>query len=196
VKPPKPKPKPARKPKAAPVPAPEPTPPVTRLVGGTPAFPNEEAKAKRPGVEYEPSEKDRRTVDSMGTWAQQKEIAKVLGISEMTLRKHFREQLDTAFLRAQDGMWRSLYRQGLGSPARKADPKRGTPASPAIPPNVQATIKWLEFRAGASARITVVDGGKEVDPKQLSDADLDREIERLRRTPAVMRAARGQGTVH
>lgn len=169
---------PARKPKpAAPV---NPAPP---------------AKAKRPGVAYEPSEKDRRTVDSMGTWAQQREIAKVIGISEMTLRKHFREQLDTAFLRAQDGMWRSLFRQGMGSPARKADKAKGIPASPAIPPNVQATIKWLEFRAGASARVTVIDGGAEADLKTMSDTEVADRLAKVSRSPAVLRATKA-ATVH
>jgi hypothetical protein len=171
---------PSRKSKAAPPPPPQPAP----------------VKAKRPGVLYEPTDKDRRTVDSMGTWASQAEIAKVIGISEMTLRKHFREQLDTAFLRAQDGMWRSLYRQGMGSPARKGDPQKGIPASPPTPPNVQATIKWLEFRAGASSRVTVVDGGTEVDPKELSDADLEARRRQLLRHPAVAKAEKASGTVH
>jgi hypothetical protein len=38
--------------------------------------------------------------------------------------------------------------------------------------DVQATIKWLEFQAGASARATIVDGGTEVDPATLSDVEI------------------------
>lgn len=175
----------ARKPKAAPPtkrkrsPEPAPTPPV-----------------KRNGVTYVPSDQDRRTVESMSRWNQgPEEIARVVGISPTTLRKHFSQELGTAFLRAQDMMWRSLFNQGLGSPARKADKAKGIPGSPAIPPNVKATIAWLEFKAGASARVTVIDGGSEVDPSALSDTEIADRLAKLKRSPAVQRAAKAT-TVH
>lgn len=80
----------------------------------------------------------------------QDEICAVLGITGKTLRKHFEHELRTAFIRAKDSMWRSLFNQGVGSPARVDE--NGQLVSPPIPPNVKATIAWLQFQAGASDR--------------------------------------------
>jgi hypothetical protein len=172
--------KPAVKPAARPAPksAAKPAPPPPQ-----PA----QRPAHRPP--YVPTDQARRTVEAMAAGnLGQDEICMVLRISAMTLRKHFRHELDTAFIRAQDTMWRSLFNQGVGSPARKGDPARGIPATPATPPNVKATIAWLEFRANASKRVTVVDGGTEVDPKKLSDTEIAAHIARLSRTGVVSRA--------
>lgn len=107
------------------------------------------APPKRPAhrPSYKPSEKDRRTVEAMAAGnLPQAEICIVLGISKKTLRKHFPHELATAFIRAKNTMWVSLFNQGLGSREDK------------IPPNVKATIAWLEFKGGAT-RGQPPDGG-------------------------------------
>lgn len=154
-----------------------------------------ETKPKRPGILWVPTAQDIRTVRSMATWATHNEIAKVLGKSHVTLRKHFRAELDNGFLQAQDRVWRSLFNQAVGSPARAADKARGLPAVEAVPPNVKAAIAWLEFKGGASKRVTIVDGGTEVDPRMASESDLDAEIARLQKRPAVQKHMK-TATVH
>lgn len=84
---------------------------------------------------YEPSEKDRASVRALTAYgAPQADIAAVIGCDEKTLRKHFREELDTGAVQANAKVAESLY-------------KKATSEGPS---SVAAAIFWLKARAGWS----------------------------------------------
>jgi len=90
---------------------------------------------KNPGGRppYSPAEKDRSMVKTMcGFGIPQADIATVLKIDEKTLRKHFREELDTGTITANTAMAQNLYKKAMGDG----------------PAAVTATIFWLKCRAG------------------------------------------------
>lgn len=79
---------------------------------------------------YKPSEKDRAMVQTMASvGVQQDEIARCLGIAPKTLRRHFRQELDTATSLANAAVAQRLFTSA----------KAG---------NVAAMIFWLKCRAG------------------------------------------------
>jgi hypothetical protein len=161
-------PKPKRKP-APPIP-----PPAAPKIGHRPP--------------YEPTDKDRLTVKVMVAGGiEQTAIAGVLGISHVTLRKYFRREIDTGAAEIGAQIVASLITMAVG--------QKPAPGRNAVTPNVNAAKWYTQARMGWSERITVVDGGTETDPRTMSDADLDAEIARLRRRPAVVRAAKAT-TVH
>lgn len=85
----------------------------------------------RPG--YKPTDKDRSMVKTMcGYGIPQADIATVLKIDLKTLRKHFREELDTGIITANTAMAQNLYKKAMGDG----------------PSAVTATIFWLKARAG------------------------------------------------
>lgn len=99
-------------------------------------------KGGRP--KFEPDAEQRKTVNAMaGYGIPQPDIARVIGIDPKTLRKHFRDELDTGETIATARVAESLYKQATGD-GRSA---------------VSAAIFWLKARAGWSERIEV--GGKE-----------------------------------
>jgi hypothetical protein len=59
------------------------------------------------------------------------DIARVVGIDAKTLRKHYREELDTGHIKANSRIAESLYRKALGDG----------------PQSVTAAIFWLKTRA-------------------------------------------------
>jgi hypothetical protein len=82
---------------------------------------------------YEPTEKERRQVKTLsGMGIPDYEIAKVMQVSEPTLRKYFAHELDIGHIEANAQVAQSLFRQ----------------ATHAEKPNVAATIFWLKCRAG------------------------------------------------
>jgi hypothetical protein len=83
---------------------------------------------------HEPTEKDRRQVRVLSgmVGATHEEIAAVLGISEPTLRKYYREELDASPMEANAKVAQSLFRQAT-------NPDK---------PNVVAAIFWMKARAG------------------------------------------------
>lgn len=82
---------------------------------------------------HEPSEKDRKTVESMtGYGVPEDDIARVLGVSRPTLRKWYSHELDTGHIKANSQVAQSLYQKAMGS---------GQGA-------VTACIFWLKVRAG------------------------------------------------
>lgn len=95
-------------------------------------------EARGPGrPEYDPSEKDRRMVETMaGFGVPQVEIARSLRIDAKTLRKHFPDQIDQGALKANMLVAQNLHRIALGN-GREA---------------VTACIFWLKARAGWSDR--------------------------------------------
>jgi hypothetical protein len=173
------KPPPKRKPAAAPAP-PSPAKRRTRKPAIVPAeTPPPDKPARR--QPYVPTDRDRSQVSALtGLGIPQVQICALLGgISVSTLHRHYRPEIDTAAARAVARVAESLYNRAL-----KGD--------------VNAMKFFLENRARDqwSERVTVIDGGTEVDPATLSDADLDADIARLKRRPAVARALKATGTVH
>ena len=83
--------------------------------------------------EYEPSEKDRAAVQTMAAYGiSQAEIAAVVDCDVKTLRKHFRQELDTAATQANARVAAALF-------------KKATSDGPS---SVAAAIFWLKARAG------------------------------------------------
>jgi hypothetical protein len=82
---------------------------------------------------HEPSEKDRKQVEAMASYGiPGKDIARVLNISEPTLLKWYRYELDTGHIKANSLIAQSLFQKATGS---------GNGA-------VAACIFWLKVRAG------------------------------------------------
>ena len=96
--------------------------------------------------EYQPTEKDRSTVQTMTAYGiPQGEIAVVLGIAPQTLRKHFRFELDTAASQANARVAAALYKKATGDG----------------PGAIAAAIFWLRARAGWSVVSDDAPGKKE-----------------------------------
>lgn len=82
---------------------------------------------------FAPTEKDRATVKSMSAFGiPDYEIAKVLGITPRTMRKHFWQELEVGHIEANAKVAQSLFKKATGD---------GNQA-------VQAAIFWLRARAG------------------------------------------------
>lgn len=110
----------------------------TSWVAGQPS-PNPDG---RPG--HIPTVTGRRTVEAMAAVGiPQSEIARVLEIDDKTLRLHYREELDTAAIKANARVAQSLYSMAVG------DPKNG------IPPSFQAAKWWTQSRMGWKATVEV-----------------------------------------
>jgi hypothetical protein len=91
---------------------------------------NEKAGTRRG---YLPTKKDRDMVRTMsGHGIKQLEIATVLNIDLKTLRKYFREELDTGAISAVAEMSQNLWKKAMGDG----------------PASVTATIFWLKARGG------------------------------------------------
>lgn len=83
--------------------------------------------------EHLPEPSQRRQVEAMaGYGVPEANIARVLGIDPKTLRKHYREELDTGHIFANARVAESLFRKATGD-GRQA---------------VTAAIFWLKTRAG------------------------------------------------
>lgn len=93
----------------------------------------DEAKGGRPP--HVPTAKSRKLVEQMsGTGAPTPDIGKMLGIDAKTVRKYYREELDSGFIKANHAVSGSLYRQATKG-------------------NVAAAIWWEKTRQGRSERI-------------------------------------------
>src|SRR5579862_4150777 len=68
---------------------------------------------------HQPDKKSRALVETLSLTEKQEDIARVLGIDEKTLRKHYREELDLAAIEANTMVWRSLHLMASG-PRRHA----------------------------------------------------------------------------
>ena len=88
-------------------------------------------KVGRPS--HKPTEKERQQVETMaGFGIPELDIARVIGISMMTLRKWYPEELATGAIKANSQVAQSLYQKALGN---------GNGA-------VAACIFWLKVRCG------------------------------------------------
>lgn len=87
---------------------------------------------------HKPTDASRKQVEALASYGiPQPEIAGVLGITDRTLRKYYRKELDTAETKANAMVAQNLFRQ-----ATRDDPK-------AIP----AAIFWMKTRAKWSEKI-------------------------------------------
>ena len=84
--------------------------------------------------EFTPTEAQRAQVKAMAAYGvPQDDIAKVIGCSSPTLRKHFWSELDTAAIEANTRVAQSLFRKAVEGTGKEA---------------VTAAIFWLKCRAG------------------------------------------------
>ena len=120
-----------------------------------------------PQKAHEPTDQTRKTVEAMTAYGiPQAEIARVIGVSIVTMRKYYRDEIDTAAAKANARVAERLYKTAI------SDGREG----------VTAAIFWLKTRAGwretNRTEVTGPDGGPVaiteirrviVDPKK--DAD-------------------------
>lgn len=102
---------------------------------------------------YKPTDEQRKTVEAMAAYGvPEHEIGRVIRIDAKTLRKHFREELDTAHTRANAQVAGFLFSAAKGG-------------------NVTAMIFWLKTRAKWKESPTVLEHtGSEGGPIEVSDA--------------------------
>lgn len=112
--------------------------------------------------EHQPTDKDRLTVEAMtGYGATAEEIALLLGIAPKTLRKHYRQELDTGKIKANAKVAESLFKQ-----ATKQEP------------SVPAAIFWLKSQAGWRETQNVNHSGK-IEGSNTAESAVDRIAELL-----------------
>jgi hypothetical protein len=109
---------------------------------------------------HKPDAFNRRQVEAMaGYGVPEMAIARVVGIDANTLRKHYREELDTGQIKATAKVAKSLFRKATGDGSQ----------------SVTAAIFWLKTRGGC--RETPQDHRVgHYDVRQLSDEELERMI--------------------
>ena len=81
---------------------------------------------------YKPTPESRAKVNAMAFGTPEHAIARVLKIDPKTLRKHFRDELDTAHIVANSAVGQSLYKMATGHG----------------PQSVPAAIFWAKTRMG------------------------------------------------
>jgi hypothetical protein len=87
---------------------------------------------------YEPDEQTRKYVESMSAGGlNQEEIARVVGVCVETLQKYYGDELDTAAIKANAAVAKSLWLQAVGGPGQ--DWEKVNPTS---------AIFWAKTRMG------------------------------------------------
>ena len=115
---------------------------------------------------FTPTDEQRRMVEAMtGYGIPQDDIARVVGIDDETLRKHFREELDTGIAKANTRVAEFLFEQATG--------QRGEGGG-----SVAAAIFWMKSRARWKETIAAEHSGPDGKPIEISDQSA--EIERKR----------------
>lgn len=109
---------------------------------------------------HKPTDETRAQVLALvGYGIRQDEIARFLSVDPKTLRKHYRDELDTGVVAANEAVARSLHKQATEG-------------------NVAAAIFWMKARAGwrekQEVELTGPGGGpiQTLDASKLSDAAL------------------------
>lgn len=106
-------------------------------------------KGGRPA--HEPTEQSRRQVEAMaGYGVPAEDIGRVLGIDAKTLRKYYREELDTGRVKANSKVAEALYRKATSDG----------------PQSVAAAIFWLKTQAGWRETTHLEHTGKDGAPLQ------------------------------
>jgi hypothetical protein len=108
---------------------------------------DEQKKAGRPP--HEPSEKTKYQVQMMAAFGNTEgQIAKIIGISEPTLRQHYRDELDNGFIVAGNAVAQNLFRIATFRDTERVKVKGSDGATKEVvvdtKPN-SATVKACEF---------------------------------------------------
>lgn len=112
---------------------------------------------------YKPTPEQRAQVDAMAAYGvPEHAIAKVLKIDPKTLRKHFREELDTAHFKANSAVAQSLFRKATGDG----------------PQSVTACIFWLKVRMGWKETEAIEHSGPGGGPIMTEESSARAEITR------------------
>lgn len=99
---------------------------------------------------FQPSEDQRRTAEAMTAYGiPQTDIARVIGIDPKTLRKHFREELDTGAVKANAAVAKTAFEMALSG------------EKPTM------TMFWLRHRAGWKESQVHEHAGKDGEPIEL-----------------------------
>ncbi len=140
---------------------------------------NPVAEGQRP---HEPTDMTRKAVESMTAYGiPQAQICAVIGVSEKTLRAHYREILDTAAVKANTAVMQTLFLRAVGGPNRDWEKASDT-----------ANIWWGKVRMGLkepATEITTPDGR----PIQIEDSPRDIIIGRLAGIAERLRESRSFG---
>lgn len=101
---------------------------------------------------FKPDEIQRKNVEALASYGvAQEDIAKVVGVDEKTLRKHFRTELDTGTIKANARVAESLFIQAVGAPAQfDKDGNKVREAQERVP---ACGIFWMKTRAGWSEKV-------------------------------------------
>jgi predicted transcriptional regulator len=129
-------------------------------------LPLEKGKVGRP--QYEPTQRDRTFVIAMAAHgAVHDEIAQVLGISDVTLRKHFNYELENGLPRAHADVGHTLFMRAVGGPKRDWTKASDT-----------AAIFYAKTQMGWREPPKVIEVG-DLRIESLSDRQLDALLERI-----------------
>jgi hypothetical protein len=110
---------------------------------------------------HEPTDKIRSQVEALvGYGIPAVEIAMMVGISDETLRKYYREEIDTGTAKANAKVAQSLYQKATGDGASA----------------VTAAIFWLKTRAGWKETIVNENVGKDGGPIQVEDTSATEQF--------------------
>jgi hypothetical protein len=113
---------------------------------------------------HKPEPVTRRQVEAMaGYGVPETDIARVIGIDPKTLRKHYREELDTGHVKANAKVAENLFRKATGD-GREA---------------VIAAIFWMKTRAGWKETSVHEVGGRDGGPIQTNDGSARERLEAL-----------------
>lgn len=109
---------------------------------------------------HHPTTEQRKTVEALaGYGVPELNIASVIGIDPKTLRKHYRHELDTAFITANARVAQSLFKMATEGQ------------------NVAAAIFWMKARAGWTEKQSIeVTTNAERPITEYTDAELVRLI--------------------
>lgn len=117
---------------------------------------------------HTPTEKTRKRVESMvAVGIPQEEVAVVVGIDVKTLRKHYRQELDEAMIRANAAVAGKLYSTAMGG-------------------DVRAQIFWCKTRLGWRETSRVEVEQKE-DLSKLSTEELEQRLAQIETDKRLLR---------
>src|SRR5271157_3068461 len=128
---------------------------------------------------YVPNDKDRAIVEAMGRVCTHDQIARVIGISDVTMRKYYRRELDIAKDKVDAAVGQTLIFQALGGPEQNWE--KAIPAS---------TIFYAKTRMGwkePPTELKHTGGGengeieyKDVSAREFIAGEIARIVARLR----------------
>lgn len=105
-----------------------------------------------------PDDKTRATVEAMSSYGiPHEDIAKVIGIDDKTLRKHYRTELDTACAKANSQVAQRLYKKCMEG-------------------DTSSMIFWLKTRARWAETVKQEITGKDGDAIKVESSDVTQKV--------------------